>query len=393
MKSKQTSPLPENGRITYTQGYVAENESPTLNIPHGYDGYNEPSRVWYHIEHIYKLKKGLYTPPVMVEVSPTSICNHRCVFCYTYQREETNMLSKKVLLDIFSNASDMGIETIFIQGTGEPMVNKYLPDAIVAGGKTDIKMSLTTHGVLLDKQKQEKILENLVFVKFSVVDNDPKKYALTHGCKEEEYHKLIDNIENATNFCSKNNLDTTLWATVYVDTDNFKNLYKICKFYKSLGLDFLSISQAIITEFMPSEVKLATEVYSEEEIDEMMEKVVSLQDDKFKLHIQFPREKQFPTTTRWKKDYCKAVHLVTSISGDGGVYSCWRFWGNKEHSYGNVYNKSFEEIWRGEKRKEVNKYLFSTPPKGDECSVCHLVFANHNLDKLLNNQNKWTYIL
>ena len=67
---------------------------------HGYDGYNEPNRALFHIEHIYKLQKGLYTPPVMIEVSPTSICNHVCEFCYTYQREKNNMLSEKAMIEI-----------------------------------------------------------------------------------------------------------------------------------------------------------------------------------------------------------------------------------------------------------------------------------------------------
>ena len=359
---------------------------------HGYDGYNEPNRIWFHIEHIYKLQKGLYTPPVMIEVSPTSICNHECEFCYTYQREKNNMLGEKVMVDIFSNASKIGVKTIFIQGTGEPLGNKHIANAVVAGGKTDIKMCLITNGVLLDKTKQEKMLEHLEFIKFSVLDSDAKRYTKVHRSPENHFQKLVSNIENSCNFRSKNNLNVTLWGTIYVDTVNFPDLYKICKFYKSLGMDFLSISQAIKTEFNPDpNLKLASE--KEERINEMMDKVKSLEDDKFRLHIQFPRSKQFPTTTRWKKDYCKGVDLVSSISGDGEVYPCWRFWGKPKYSYGNVNNTGFEEIWRNKKRQEVNKYLRSTPPEGDECKVCHLVFANHNLEKILNNKNKWTYIL
>jgi len=359
---------------------------------HGYDGYNEPNRALFHIEHIYKLQKGLYTPPVMIEVSPTSICNHVCEFCYTYQREKNNMLSEKAMIDIFSNASRIGVKTIFIQGTGEPLGNKHIANAVVAGGKTDIKMCLITNGVLLDQTKQEKMLENLVFVKLSVLDSDAKRYAKVHRCPDNHFQKLTTNIENSSNFRSKNNLDVTLWGTVYVDTVNFPYLYDICKFYKSLGLDFLSISQAIKTEFIPDKnMKLSSE--KEERINDMVDKVSSLEDDNFKLHIQFPRAKQYPTITRWKNDYCKGVDLVTSISGDGEVYPCWRFWGKPKYSYGNVNNKGFEEIWSDKKRQEINKYLRSTPPEGDECKVCHLVFTNHNLERILNNQNKWTYIL
>ena len=128
--------------------------------------YQQPNRISTHIDHIYKLKHGLYCPPIMVEVSPTSICQQECRFCYTYQREHTNMLDDKVMFDFFSNASGMGIDTIYICGTGEPLVNKSLPDAVVAGGKTDIKIGLNTNGALFDKQKQIKIknIHNLLQV-------------------------------------------------------------------------------------------------------------------------------------------------------------------------------------------------------------------------------------
>lgn len=361
---------------------------------HGYDGYSEPNRIWYHIDHIYKLKNGLYTPPVMVEISPTSNCNHECRFCYTYQREEANMLSGKALVGFFLNATDIGIKTIFIQGIGEPLLNKSLPDAIVAGGESDIKMCLVTNGVLLDKSKQEKILNNLVFVKFSVLDNDPKRYAKTHGCPENQFNKLVENIENAIDFRSMNNLDVTLWASVYVDIDNFSDIYDIVKFSKSLGLDFVTISQATYTEFTPHGRKeiLVDDSFSKEEIDELIEKILSLNDDKFVSHIQFPLERYF-SSKRWGLNYCRAVNLITAISGDGEVYPCWRFWGRREYSYGSLYEKSFEEIWRGKRRKEINEYLYATPPEKDECEVCKCITVNDNLDKLLNNHNKWTDIL
>lgn len=361
---------------------------------HGYDGYNDPHRIWYHIDHIYKLKNGLYSPPVMVEISPTSKCNQKCRFCYVYKRRISSMLSDNVLVDFFSKASDMGIITIFIQGLGEPLLHESLPEAVVAGGKTDIKMCLITNGVLFDKTKQEKILEHLVFTKFSVIDNDSKRYAKMHGCPEHHFHKLVKNIENATNFRSKKNLDVTLWATVYVSAYNFLDIYDIAKFSKSLGLDFISISTAIYTEFAPQwekDIKLSN-IFSKEEIDESKEKIMSLEDERFKIHMQFPLDTYFPTK-RWGENYCQAVNLITTISEDGEVYPCWRFWSNKKYSYGSLYEKSFEEIWRGERRQEINKYLFLIPPEGDECDVCHCAFANHNLDKLLNNQNKWTNIL
>ena len=43
--------------------------------------------LYYHVDQIYKLKHGLDCPPIQVEVSPTSICQQECRFCYTFQRK------------------------------------------------------------------------------------------------------------------------------------------------------------------------------------------------------------------------------------------------------------------------------------------------------------------
>ncbi len=358
--------------------------------------YQLPNRLWYHIDHIYKMKNGLYCPPIQVEVSPTSMCNQKCRFCYTYKREDANMLDEKVLMDFFSHAADMGIETIYICGTGEPLLNKALPDAICAGGKTGIKMGLNTNGTLFDEQKQQKTLDSLLYVKFSVIDNDAKRYANNHRCSASLHHTLVKNIEHATNYRSRIHSGVSLFATMYVDGNNFHDAYEIVKFSKSLGLDFVCMQgPATFTEFSPDGRKDVLICDSKEQIDELKERVLTLEDDEFKVFITFSEvdNKKFQNKKLWRKNFCRTINLVGVISGDGEVYPCWRAWGNHELSYGNLHDQSFEDIWKGPRRQEVNEYIYSTPPSGDECEVCKTYINNVNLDKILNNTNKWRYIL
>ena len=63
--------------------------------------YQQPFRIWHHIDRIYKMKNGIYAPPVQVEGSPTSICNQKCRFCYTFEREHDNVMDKKLMIDFF----------------------------------------------------------------------------------------------------------------------------------------------------------------------------------------------------------------------------------------------------------------------------------------------------
>jgi len=362
--------------------------------------YQQPFRIWHHIDRIYKMKNGIYAPPVQVEVSPTSICNQKCRFCYTFEREHDNVMDKKLMFDFFSNAKNIGVKTIYIAGTGEPLVNKHLPEAISIGGKTGISMGLNTNASLLSPEKQKVFLEYLTYVKISVIDSDAKRYAKNHICPESHYHNIVKNIQHAANYRSKINASVSLFTTVYIDSDNFKYGYDIVKFCKEIGLDFVCLQgPAVFTQFSPDGNKTMKITDSKKEVQNLIDRVSELEDDGFKLYITFnmlSNEHNDPRKNKhgdWKPNHCHGVHLVTAISGDGEVYPCWRAWGNKKLSYGNLHEKSFEEIWKGERRKEVNKFIFTNAPEGDECNVCKININNDNLNKILNPTSKWANIL
>jgi len=304
------------------------------------------------------------------------------------------MLDENSMKRFFLEAGRMGINTVFIQGTGEPMLNKALPDAIMKGGESGLKMSLTTNGSAFNRSAIEKILHHMLFVKFSVLDNNKARYGKTHACSESQFDLVTRNISNACDYKQKNKLSVALWGSIYVDEHNFYDIPDIVYFCKEMGLDFVSISAATFTDITPSgRPNTAVEDrFSESEVNEMKERVLSYCDNDFDVHLQFPINTFFPDSG-WREGYCESVKLITMISGDGNVYPCWRFWGEKEFSYGNINKNTFQEIWNSQRRKEINKYLLTTPPRGDECDVCKHRTANRDLDVLVNNKNPWVNIL
>lgn len=95
----------------------------------------------------------------------------------------------------------------------------------------------------------------------------------------------------------------------------------------------------------------------------------------------------------WGNNCCPGVKFYTIISSDGEVYPCWRMWGKRDYSYGSLYKKRFEEIWKGERRREVEEFVNSAPPSGDECAICNLVKVNEILNKWQNATTNWKEFL
>lgn len=360
-------------------------------------GYQD-TRTLYQIDSLYAWKHDQYFPPVSVEISPTHACNQKCKFCYTHGRITSGeTMRDDILIKSITQLADAGVQTIFLQGTGEPLMHKSLVHAIEAGGKRNLTIALNTNGVLLDKKIQERILEHLFFIRFSVLDNNPKRYAYWHGCSDKQWEKLIDNIKYAVHLRNKYDLQLALLGTVYIQENSLENTYDVIKYFKEMGLDYIIIQEATFTEYSPAGKRnYASSFYSKEQIEDMKEKVLKLSDNDFQVKIQFPFNDDTLCSglnkDTWKNDYCQGIKFHSLIASDGGVYPCWRVWGKKAFSYGSLYENSFEEIWKGEKRRKIEIFINHTPPDGQECSVCCIPKLNEILYRC-KNATKWKGVL
>lgn len=358
------------------------------------NGYDD-IRTLYQIDHLYAWTHDQYFPPVMVEISPTHRCNQRCRYCYADKAGNSgDILGDDIILEAFKQVADAGVKAVLVQGTGEPLIHKALPAAIEAGSARELSIGISTNGVLLNRALQERILEHLLYVRFSVLDKDPRRYAYLHGCSEKQWKDLTDNIESAAALRKKRDLQLALWATVYLYRDNFGSVYDIVKFYKDLGMDYIVVQEASYTEFSPSgKEEYFSKTISKSVIDEMKLSLQSLQDDDFRVKVRFPINDDTYIVGMneecWKNNYCHGIKFYTIISSDGSVYPCWRFWGKQEYSYGSLYEKTFHEIWKGERRKAIEKFTWQTPPTGDECSICNITKLNEILHRYMNATTRW----
>lgn len=363
---------------------------------HG-EGYLAP-RTMFQIDSLYAWKHDKYFPPVVAEINTTSVCNQKCRYCYSHGRTNGKM-EEDTLLGLLPKLSDAGVKAAVFQGTGEPFMNKALPAAIENGADTDISISITTNGVLFTPTIQKRILQNLAYLKFSVLDDDPGRYAYYHGCDEKQWEVAINNIKHAVELRKRENIDVFFLSTVYLFDQNFHDAYRIVKFLKDLGIDYVSVQEAVFNEYsITGPEPLASDSFSELEIAAMTKKVLSLKDDQFHVRVRFPVTDSTFThgrdNTCWEDNWCQGIKFNTLINSDGEVYPCFRYWGDKEFSYGNIMQQDFADIWKADRRQEIVKYTNCTAPKSDECSVCNVTKINDILsDYQKASQKKWKNFL
>lgn len=73
----------------------------------------------YHPETVARWLKGENIYPVEIEISPSGICNHRCVFCAVdYIGYQPAFLDKEVILRDIRLMSQKGLKSVICQAKG-----------------------------------------------------------------------------------------------------------------------------------------------------------------------------------------------------------------------------------------------------------------------------------
>ena len=368
-------------------------------------------RLLHHIDALYNWKHGNHFSPVFVEISPVSYCNQKCKFCYTMElMTPKEKIPDEALYSIVDGLVEAGVKGLRFQGVGEPTLHTGLPKAINMAGSRDLSVSLTTNGVLLTPDFQDKCLENLFSLKVSVIDSDAKRYTKFHRGPEAQWKRVVDNVKYAANLKAKNGLDCIIHTTIYIEESNYKDLKGIVRFCKDIGFNVVTISHATYSERTPTPGLSTNEKYHGEEfLKNLSSEIQSLEDDSFTVNIALletggitvvgekDQKNVFSDVYRFvdetQKIHCEGIHFFTIIDANGFVYPCWRYWGNTDYAYGNVIEQSFDEVWRSNRRHEINAKMKTECYSKKTCEVCAHSRINEQLLRIEKDNNPWVNFL
>lgn len=314
-----------------------------------------PERVaqWKTGHNNWELAKKIY--PVYVEISPTGICNHRCCFCaLDYIGYKNRRLDPEILKIRITEMAEHGVKSIMFAGEGEPVLYKELPKVLDHCSSVNIDTSLTTNMVLFTEKNTESFIRNCKWIKVSINAGTPEIYAKIHGTKEKDFNKVIDNMSLAVSIKKDKGYSCTLGAQMLLLPDNFDTAVELAGKISDAGFDYLVIKPysqhlASITKKY-KEIDYSQYLYLEKELQ-------SYNTNKFKVIFRGNTiSKLIDEPDRYKK--CNAIPFFWSyIMSDGNFYGCSAFLGDEKFSFGNINEKTIPEIFEGEERKKVYKYI------------------------------------
>ncbi len=157
--------------------------------------------------------------PNKISIEINNSCNHKCFFCPNPTMTRTRaIMEPELVYRIMQDAYDNGIREISFYSTGEPFLNKDLPDYIEQAKRMgfDYVYLSTNGGQPVSKRLMAALEAGLDSLKFSVNAGDRETYALVHG--EDDFEGVVANIERCAEYRRTKNPKLKLFVS-FVETD------------------------------------------------------------------------------------------------------------------------------------------------------------------------------
>ena len=292
--------------------------------------------------------------PIYVEVSPSGKCNHRCIFCaLNYMSYEAPFLEGSLLEQRLKEMSCLGVRAIMLAGEGEPLLHPDIGHIVQVSWSAGLDVSITTNGVFLDRIFD--VVDKLSWVRVSLDASSAKTYSEIHGCSPVDFSKVISNLEQLVHLKKERHLKCTIGTQLLLLEDNYKEAEELSLFLGEMGVDYFSIKPY---SPHPLSTSRAVPITDNTELLLLEEKVKlsetrTRQKGNNNFQASFRREAFSRVGIKKRYNKCLGSSFFCHLTSLGEIYSCSTFLGKPEFSYGNIYERPFKEIWKGERRQRI----------------------------------------
>lgn len=314
-----------------------------------------PERVaqWSNAGNDWEKLKKVY--PIYVEISPYGGCNHRCTFCaLDYMGYEKIGQEEKALKAALGEMAEGGVRSVMFAGEGEPLLFTPLASVIEHCASIGIDTSITTNFVPCNTKSIETFVRHCSWIKVSLNAGTPESYAAIHQTKEDDFHRVIENLRYAVRLKRDHGYTCTLGAQMLLLPENRDTAVTLAQLCAEIGLDYLVIkpySQHLFSE---------THAYEQINYDDYMDleaELAACNTASFNVVFRANTMRKYTEKQHGYKKCLSTPFFWGYIASNGDVYGCSAYLGQEKFCYGNINETGFKSIWEGEKRRQSYEYV------------------------------------
>jgi radical SAM protein with 4Fe4S-binding SPASM domain len=305
---------------------------------------------WRHLAE--EILEGKMPHPLMAVVYPSYVCNHDCHGCsYRELNKNENLFSDSSnFSELLRSIRGLGVKSIEFSGGGEPTLHPQFDELAEYAANQRFELGLLTNGSLLSGRTADLIVSHFTYVRVNLDASDVQVYNQIHRPPESYgFQTILDNLEEVNFKRNRQNSRLTLGAKVLICQANMNFIEDIINLSKDVGCDYVQfkLMRNAQGSLLPEQAGM---------VDDL---------------IEILRERYYPFSVFGgalgsktdRKCWLSPIHLVVDPLGD--VYPCSHYQHRRESTrMGNLFKEPLEEIWFGQRHKEVIRAL-----KVEECNL------------------------
>lgn len=314
-------------------------------------------KVFFHIDQLYDFYKRGDNYPVHITVGLTSFCNHRCVFCYgdyeTSNPARNFQIDAKALLETLAEGHALGLKSVSLVGTGEPLLHKDAARIIRGMKEIGLEAAIYTNGVMAAGDIAEAILDCCTWIRLSCNAKDSGEHRRIHQGRADDFGRITDNFRALVMERNRRGrVFPTIGCQFAAFQDNHLSVYQAGLYWKEVGLDYFAIKPVYKHEKNTShpDNSLQYEKFARE-----MRRVEQLQDERFQVYAKYEQFQEV-LSPDFRRGYqkCFGQAFSSALLADGNFYLCGNLHSEPHYALGNIYTDGgFAAIWNSERRRRV----------------------------------------
>ena len=308
----------------------------------------EGHKLHWHLNKVVDWQEGKPVVPVTIDMGINQVCNIACKFCFfsVATNQKTDKIPTESLLKFLTDAAESGVRAIYFAGDGEPLLHPGIWDAVAHGASVGLDMGISTNGVAMKSSNIEGILKSLKLIRFTFPAAQPEVYAEITGTRETTYLKVLENIKKCVEIKKKHNLEIAIGMHMVLIPEAVEEILPYARLGRDLGVDYAVVKQYSEGAGTNRKDLLGVDY---EKLMTVFDQAESYSSDTYSFIVK--RSKMQKYTRAY--DSCYGTEFLAHISGDGDMFPCENFSGDRNFFMGNIIDESFVDIIYGKRYREV----------------------------------------
>ncbi len=312
--------------------------------------------------------------PLYVKLKVFYGCNLRCEMCNHWRDTREPPVSAERFKEVITELAELGTKKIHISG-GEPTLRPQIPEFVELASSLGIKVTMTTNGTLITKEKAKRLVEaGLRGVNISIDSPIRKMHEKIRGV-EGAFKTTTKAVGLFQRYKRKGKL--TIRINTVVSRTNYQTLETLPDLAHELGADGINLIPVDdhcgeILSMRKKDIKLFNEEIAPKIAQRALELGLIVSDEEAYPFGQSEDEVRYGRAGRYAFGFydshpCYAPWTHSLIDFNGNVYVCCM---TRERipPLGNIIHQSFKEIWGGAAYRGIR--LKMHPPALAACRRC-----------------------